>query len=86
MSTQFFLGSLKPGSLMSPSQLPFKQGDQTYYRKFACLFKSEIYQDRHKKMGWIMGIIAFVLLFTSVMNYLLIIVGNLVGRSRSQHI
>ena len=29
-----------------------------------------------------MGIIAFVLLFTSVMNYLLIIVGNLVGRSR----
>ena len=29
-------------------QLPFKQGDQTYYRKFACLFKSEIYQDRHK--------------------------------------
>ena len=28
-----------------------------------------------KKMGWIMGIIAFVLLFTSVMNYLLIIVG-----------
>lgn len=35
-----------------------------------------------KKMGWIMGIIAFVLLFTSVMNYLLIIVGNLVSRSR----
>ena len=35
-----------------------------------------------KKMGWIMGIIAFVLLFTSVMNYLLIIVGNLVTRSR----
>ena len=31
-----------------PIQLPFKQGDQTYYRKFACLFKSEIYQDRHK--------------------------------------
>lgn len=35
-----------------------------------------------KKMGWIMGIIAFVLLFTSVMNYLLIIVGNLITRSR----
>ncbi len=35
-----------------------------------------------KMMGWIMGIIAFVLLFTSVMNYLLIIVGNLVTRSR----
>ena len=35
-----------------------------------------------KKMGWIMGIIAFVLLFTSVMNYLLIIVGNLVTHSR----
>ena len=31
-----------------PIQLPFKQGDQTYYRKFSCLFKSEIYQDRHK--------------------------------------
>lgn len=35
-----------------------------------------------KMMGWIMAIIAFVLLFTSVMNYLLIIVGNLVTRSR----
>ena len=31
-----------------PILLPFKQGDQTYYRKFSCLFKSEIYQDRHK--------------------------------------
>ncbi len=35
-----------------------------------------------KMMGWILGIIAFVLLFTSVMNYLLIIVGNLITRSR----
>ena len=45
---------------------------------------SDVYtQDPYiKKMGWIMGIIAFVLLFTSVMNYLLIIVGNLVNRSR----
>ena len=45
---------------------------------------SDVYtQDPYvKKMGWIMGIIAFVLLFTSVMNYLLIIVGNLVTRSR----
>ena len=45
---------------------------------------SDVYtQDPYiKKMGWIRGIIAFVLLFTSVMNYLLIIVGNLVGRSR----
>ena len=45
---------------------------------------SEMYtqNDYIKMMGWIMGIIAFVLLFTSVMNYLLIIVGNLVTRSR----
>ena len=45
---------------------------------------SDIYtQDPYiKKMGWIMSIVAFVLLFTSVMNYLLIIVGNLVSRSR----
>lgn len=35
-----------------------------------------------KMMSWILSIVAFVLLFTSVMNYLLIIVGNLVGRSR----
>lgn len=49
---------------------------------------SDVYtQDPYvKKMGWIMGIIAFVLLFTSVMNYLLIIVGNLVGRSREMAI
>ena len=31
-----------------PILLPFKQGNQTYYRKFSCLFKSEIYQNRHK--------------------------------------
>ena len=45
---------------------------------------SDVYtQDPYiKKMGWIMSIVAFVLLFTSVMNYLLIIVGNLVSRSR----
>ena len=45
---------------------------------------SDVYtQDPYiKKMGWIMSIVAFVLLFTSVMNYLLIIVGNLVRRSR----
>ena len=35
-----------------------------------------------KMMSWILSIVAFVLLFTSVMNYLLIIVGNLVTRSR----
>lgn len=34
-----------------------------------------------KKMGWMMGIVAFVLLFTSVMNYLLIVIGNMVSRS-----
>ena len=45
---------------------------------------SEVYTQNSyiKMMGWIMSIIAFVLLFTSVMNYLLIIVGNLVSRSR----
>ena len=45
---------------------------------------SDVYtQDPYiKKMGWIMSIVAFVLLFTSAMNYLLIIVGNLVSRSR----
>ena len=45
---------------------------------------SEVYTQNPyiKMMGWIMGIIAFVLLFTSVMNYLLIIVGNLITRSR----
>lgn len=31
-----------------PILLPFKQAERTLYRKFACLFKSEIYQDRHK--------------------------------------
>lgn len=35
-----------------------------------------------KMMKWILSIVAFVLLFTSVMNYLLIVIGNMVGRSR----
>ncbi len=35
-----------------------------------------------RMMKWILGIVAFVMLFTSVMNYLLIIVSNTVSRSR----
>ncbi len=35
-----------------------------------------------KTMKWILSIVAFIILFTSVMNYLLIVVGNMVGRSR----
>lgn len=32
-------------------QLPFKQGDQTYYRKFACLFKVR-YTKTGTRTGW----------------------------------
>ena len=39
-----------------------------------------------KKMGWILSIMAFVLLMSSVMNYLLIIIGNLISRSREMAI
>lgn len=39
-----------------------------------------------KKMGWIMSIMAFVLLMSSVMNYLLIIIGNMISRSREMAI
>lgn len=35
-----------------------------------------------KMMKWILSIVAFVMLFISVMNYLLIVIGNMVGRSR----
>ncbi len=35
-----------------------------------------------KMMKWILCIVAFVLLFSSVMNYLLIVISNIVGRSR----
>ena len=54
------------------------------YLSYDFTVMSEMYTQNSyiKMMGWIMGIIAFVLLFTSVMNYLLIIVGNLVTRSR----
>lgn len=50
--------------------------------EFTILSEMFIQNSYIKMMGWILGIIAFVLLFTSVMNYLLIIVGNLVTRSR----
>ena len=50
--------------------------------KFTILSEMFTQNSYIKMMGWILGIIAFVLLFTSVMNYLLIIVGNLVTRSR----
>lgn len=35
-----------------------------------------------KKMFWILSLLAFVLLAASVLNYVLIVVGNLVGRAR----
>ena len=50
--------------------------------KFTILSEMFTQNSYIKMMGWILGIIAFVLLFTSVINYLLIIVGNLVTRSR----
>lgn len=34
-----------------------------------------------RMMEWILGIVAFVVLFISVMNYLLIVIGSMVGRS-----
>ena len=58
-----------------------KMGIELNY-DFTVLSDMYTQNDYIKMMGWIMGIIAFVLLFTSVMNYLLIIVGNLVTRSR----
>lgn len=60
----------------------WKQSGISLDYDFTVLSKVYTQNSYIKMMGWIMGIIAFVLLFTSVMNYLLIIVGNLVGRSR----
>jgi putative ABC transport system permease protein len=39
-----------------------------------------------KNMSWILSILAFILLFSSVMNYLLIVAGNMVTRSREMAI
>lgn len=60
----------------------WKQSGISLDYDFTVLSKVYTQNSYIKMMGWIMGIIAFVLLFTSVMNYLLIIVGNLVSRSR----
>lgn len=38
--------------------------------------------DYVKQMKWILGIVAFVLLFSSLMNYLLIVISGMSGRSR----
>lgn len=35
-----------------------------------------------KKMTWILSLLAFVLIFSAVMNYLLIVIGNMVGRGK----
>ena len=35
-----------------------------------------------QRMCWILSLLAFVLLFSTVMNYLLIVIGNMVGRFR----
>jgi putative ABC transport system permease protein len=39
-----------------------------------------------KKMTWILSLLAFLLLFSAVMNYLLIVIGNMVGRSKEMAI
>ncbi len=65
--------------------LPLKEFKQSgFSMAYGFTVLSEMYTQNSyiKMMGWILGIIAFVLLFTSVMNYLLIIVGNLITRSR----
>ena len=35
-----------------------------------------------KKMSWILSLLAFVLIFSAAMNYLLIVIGNMVGRAK----
>ena len=35
-----------------------------------------------KKMSWILSLLAFILIFSAVMNYLLIVIGNIVGRAK----
>ena len=35
-----------------------------------------------KKMAWILSLLAFILIFSAVMNYLLIVIGNIVGRAK----
>ena len=60
----------------------FKQSGVSMAYGFTVLSEMYTQNSYTKMMGWILGIIAFVLLFTSVMNYLLIIVGNLITRSR----
>ncbi len=70
---------------MRQDHFPLKEWKQSGWDlNYEFTVLSDVYTQNSyiKMMGWIMGIIAFVLLFTSVMNYLLIIVGNLVGRSR----
>lgn len=35
-----------------------------------------------KKMSWILSLLAFILIFSAVMNYLLIVIGNIVSRAK----
>ncbi len=80
------VGELKPYvDKMRQDHFPMKELKQAGMDlNYDFVVLSEVYTQNSyiKMMGWILGIIAFVLLFTSVMNYLLIIVGNLMTRSR----
>lgn len=80
------VGELKPYvDKMRQDHFPMKELKQAGMElNYDFVVLSEVYTQNSyiKMMGWILGIIAFVLLFTSVMNYLLIIVGNLMTRSR----
>ena len=53
------------------------------FKKASDVYTSDPYI---QKMGWIMALLAFVLLFSAVMNYLLIVVGNMINRSREMAI
>jgi len=35
-----------------------------------------------KRMTWILSLLAFILIFSSIMNYLLIVIGNMIGRAK----
>jgi putative ABC transport system permease protein len=59
-----------------------KKADVNLNYSFTPLTKIHTSDPTVKKMSWILSLLAFVLIFSAAMNYLLIVIGNMVGRAK----
>lgn len=68
-----------------PADLTTKSGVRLGY-SFTQLSQNYTHSDNVKRMTWILSLLAFILLLSSTMNYLLIVIGQMIERAKEMAI